>query len=148
MANATKSNDRGQESPGFKDHGQQGSSQQGGQGAQGAASGIAGSVSGVVDTVKDAASYAMNWASVMAGTAQKTVRDYTSSGVGAVGDLGHNIGSQASHLADEAREYAGVAYDRAGELGRDFTNLVRRNPIPTVLAAVGIGFLLGRTLRS
>lgn len=145
MANATKNDRQGQESSSFKDHGQQGSSQTAGaQGGQGAASGVAGSVSGVVDTVKDAASSAMNWATDMAGSA----REYASTGMGAMGDMGHNLGSHATQYAHEAQQYAGMAYDRAGELGRDFTNMVRRNPIPTVLAAVGVGFLLGRTLRS
>ncbi|MBX9678473.1 MAG: hypothetical protein K2X38_06890 [Gemmataceae bacterium] len=133
MANATKANDRqGQESSPNKEHAQQGA-----QAAMGA-------VSGAVDTVKEAASSAMNWASDMAGNA----KNYASTAAGAVGDLGSNIGSHASEYAHDAKEYAGVAYDKAGELGRDFSNLVRRNPIPTVLAAVGVGFLLGRTLRS
>ncbi|MFO0863722.1 MAG: hypothetical protein U0744_03530 [Gemmataceae bacterium] len=132
MANATKTNDR---------QGQESSVKEQAQSTLGA---VGASVSGAVDTVKDAASNAMNWASDMAGTA----RDYASNAMHAAGDLGSNIGSHASEYAHDAKEYAGMAYDKAGELGKDFSHLVRRNPIPTVLAAVGIGFLLGRTLRS
>jgi len=32
-------------------------------------------------------------------------------------------------------------------MARDVTEVIRRNPIPAVLVAVGLGFLLGRTLR-
>jgi hypothetical protein len=30
----------------------------------------------------------------------------------------------------------------------DVTQMIRRNPIPAVLIGVGLGFLIGRTLRS
>jgi len=32
-------------------------------------------------------------------------------------------------------------------MGEDITQVIRRNPIPSVLVAVGLGYLLGRTLR-
>jgi len=33
-------------------------------------------------------------------------------------------------------------------MGEDLTQMIKRNPIPAVLVGVGLGFLLGRTLRS
>jgi hypothetical protein len=33
-------------------------------------------------------------------------------------------------------------------IGDDFSNLIRRNPIPAVLVGIGVGFLLARSLRS
>jgi ElaB/YqjD/DUF883 family membrane-anchored ribosome-binding protein len=39
----------------------------------------------------------------------------------------------------EERNISGIA--------NDVTDVIRRNPIPAVLVAVGLGFLLGRTMR-
>jgi hypothetical protein len=33
-------------------------------------------------------------------------------------------------------------------IGEDLTNLIRRNPIPALLIGLGLGFLIGRALRS
>jgi hypothetical protein len=33
-------------------------------------------------------------------------------------------------------------------LAEDMTEMIKRNPIPAVLLGLGLGFLLGRTLRS
>jgi len=33
-------------------------------------------------------------------------------------------------------------------MGEDLTNVIKRNPIPAVLIGLGVGFLLGRVLRS
>jgi len=37
---------------------------------------------------------------------------------------------------------------KLGEIGDDVTNMIRRNPIPSVLIAAGVGFILARAMRS
>jgi len=37
---------------------------------------------------------------------------------------------------------------KLGEIGEDVTNMIRRNPIPAVLIAAGLGFVLARAMRS
>lgn len=47
-------------------------------------------------------------------------------------------------------EQAGRYLEEQGVSGAadDFTNLIRKNPIPAVLVGIGIGFLLARVVRS
>ena len=42
---------------------------------------------------------------------------------------------------------AGEAAERASDLSRDLTNVIQRNPIPSVLIALGVGFLAAVALR-
>jgi ElaB/YqjD/DUF883 family membrane-anchored ribosome-binding protein len=80
------------------------------------------------------------------------------------------VGSGMQSLADTVRQHtpdsgmlgsaSGYVADTLDQTGRyieernlsgmmdDMTELIKRNPIPAVLIGLGIGFLLGRTLRS
>jgi hypothetical protein len=62
---------------------------------------------------------------------------------------GGMVGTAASKVAGSLE--SGGRYLREEGLrgmGRDLTDLVRRNPIPSLLIGVGIGFLLARATRS
>ncbi len=55
------------------------------------------------------------------------------------------LGTASSSVADSLER--GGHYLQQGGLGgmgKDITNLIRRNPVPAVLVGVGIGFLLGK----
>ena len=59
------------------------------------------------------------------------------------------IGTAASTVA-KALEQGGRYLQKEGVTGmaEDFTDLIRRNPIPAVLVGIGIGFLLAQLTRS
>jgi hypothetical protein len=59
------------------------------------------------------------------------------------------MGTAASRVADTL-ETGGRYLQEHGlsGIGDDFSNLIRRNPIPAVLVGIGVGFLLARSLRS
>lgn len=75
---------------------------------------------------------------------------------GAVRGVAHNVSDAASyvrHKADNATTAVGGAMEDTGHylrddginrIATDLTNLVRRNPIPAVLAGVAVGFLLAQ----
>jgi len=83
----------------------------------------------------------------------------------ATSTLGSGIQSAANRVRDslpregmlgKASEAFADTLDRTGRyieernisgMANDVTEVIRRNPIPAVLVAVGLGFLLGRTLR-
>jgi hypothetical protein len=118
----------------------------------------------VQDVASDVSNKARDWAGNVAQKAQETaaaVVDKTDDGIAAVGQqmnaLGGKvrdaaprdgaIGSAATAVADELQ--AGGRYLEGhglGAIGKDLTDVVRRHPIPSVLAALGIGCLLGMTL--
>lgn len=108
---------------------------------------------------------AQGWAANLADKAQETASaavDKTDDGIAAVGQqmkaLGGSvrkvapqagvIGSAATSVADQLQ--AGGRYLEGHglqDMGKDLTAVVRRYPIPSVLVGVGIGYLLGTTLR-
>jgi hypothetical protein len=57
------------------------------------------------------------------------------------------VGSAASSVADTL-ESGGRYLQEHGlsGMGHDFTNLIRRNPLPAVLLSIGFGFLIARAL--
>jgi len=59
------------------------------------------------------------------------------------------LGSASQTVANTLRD-SGRYLEEAGlsGIGEDLTQLIRRNPMPAVLVGVGIGFILGRMLRS
>jgi hypothetical protein len=61
------------------------------------------------------------------------------------GMLGHALGG----VADTIKE-GGKYLQNEGLSGmtKDVTDLIRRNPLPAVLVGLGLGFLIGRMLRS
>jgi hypothetical protein len=124
----------------------------------------------VTAKAQDAASNVMDKAKQVAGNVADKAKDVAS----AVGDKAESatqaVGSGMQSLAGTIRDKAphggfigGAASGVAGALdssGRyleeqglsgmaeDLTNLIRRNPIPALLAGVGLGFLLARMTRS
>ena len=115
--------------------------------------------SGVVDKVKDMASTAGQ----AVGSAATTVGHKAEDAVGAVGSGMHSLGEKIHEKAPESGMLgkaagavantleAGGRYleeKRISGMAEDFTNMIRRNPIPALLIGVGLGFLLARTFRS
>jgi hypothetical protein len=126
------------------------------------------------DKAKDAASHAGQALQNAASAAGQTVQQAASSAAHTVGHKAEQatsaVGSGMQQLADTVRDKApdsGVlgsaaqyAADTLDETGKyihdknlsgmmdDVTGLIKRNPIPAVLIGLGVGFLLGRALRS
>jgi hypothetical protein len=100
------------------------------------------------DKTKDAANAAGN----MAENATSSVGGGMESLAGTIRDKAPRegmIGSAASTVADSLEQ--GGRYLREEGLGGmadDLTNTIRRNPLPAVLVAVAVGFLLARATRS
>jgi hypothetical protein len=90
---------------------------------------------GVVDRARDMASGVAEKASEMASGVSDRVSGALSGATTAVGDT---FASGKQYFEEEG--FAGV--------GRDLTNLVRRNPIPSLLVGVAVGFLLARATSS
>jgi hypothetical protein len=59
------------------------------------------------------------------------------------------MGTAASKVAD-ALESSGRYLQEHGvrDIGNDLANLIRRNPIPSLLVGIGIGYLIARATRS
>jgi ElaB/YqjD/DUF883 family membrane-anchored ribosome-binding protein len=94
----------------------------------------------VLDTVKEKAQDFASGASDLAGQ----VKDRAS-------DLASNIGHQASQAWDSTRhgvEHAASAVsDQAGEAFDNVTGMIRRYPIPSLLIAFGVGFLVAQVIQ-
>jgi len=59
------------------------------------------------------------------------------------------LGSASRSVADTLDQTGKYVEDRnLSGMMDDVTGLIKRNPIPAVLIGLGIGFLIGRTLRS
>jgi len=115
--------------------------------------------SSVAGQARDAASSVARTAGNVASAIGERADDATSS-VGSgikslAGTLRENaphggmMGSAASSVAD-ALETSGryLQEHGLGDIGSDFVNLIRRNPIPAVLVGIGIGYLFARATRS
>jgi len=126
--------------------------------------------SSAADKAKDLASSAAHTARDMASSAADKARDLASSagrkaddavssvgtGMGSAADSLRShapqsgmLGSAASTVAD-AMESTGRYLEREGLSGMadDFTGMIKRNPIPAMLVAVAVGFLISRATRS
>jgi hypothetical protein len=108
---------------------------------------------------RDAASGAgtmMNQAAVDAG---RTVNELTASAGSGIKDLGERLGRSAPHdgilgtasqaVARTVRD-GGEYLEEAGLNGvtKDLAHLIRKNPIPSVLLAAGLGWFVARKLRN
>jgi hypothetical protein len=59
------------------------------------------------------------------------------------------IGHAGAAVADALERSGRYVEDRnIRGMADDFTEVIKRNPIPSVLIAIGLGFLAGRALRS
>jgi hypothetical protein len=98
-------------------------------------------------------------ASAVGSTVSKSADRMTSATGSGVRHLGETIKEKgphsgmfggASRAVGDTLEEGGQYLEKAGLSGmfEDCTELIRRNPVPAILLGVGLGFLLGRTLRS
>jgi hypothetical protein len=119
--------------------------------------------------VKEGASNLGQQARDVASQAGSTAREYASKAGDKTEDALHSVGHGMSSLAGSIRHNApeggmlgsaagtvaeqldaGGRYLREhdlGDIGEDLSNVIRRHPIPSLLAVFGIGFLLGGALR-
>ena len=126
--------------------------------------------SGAFDHIKDAASQVGQAASSAASAAGQTVGNVASNighkaddataaagrGIESLGEKVRQKGPESGFLGSATRTVAN-ALESSGEyleqkklsgMAEDLTDLVRNNPIPALLVGIGLGFLLGRALRS
>jgi uncharacterized protein YjbJ (UPF0337 family) len=113
----------------------------------------------VADAARDAASHAGQAISSAAGNVGRTAENWTSTAGHKVESLGDTVrhqgpnsgmlGKATEGLAEGLESVGGYMSDKnlSGMMG-DVTNLIKRNPIPALLLGLGIGYLLGKSLRS
>jgi len=111
------------------------------------------------DKGKDVLSSVGHAASSAASAVGKTADNLASSAGSGIKSLGETLekhtpkegmlGSAAQTVASGLKrggEY--ISEEGLSGMADDLTGLIRRNPVPAVLIGIGIGFLIGRTLRS
>jgi ElaB/YqjD/DUF883 family membrane-anchored ribosome-binding protein len=114
--------------------------------------------SNLADKAKDAASTVTHKAEDLAKTAGRKADDATAAvghGIRSAAETVRNKGphdgmfGSATSAAAGAMESTGrfIEEEKLSGMAEDMTNLVRRNPIPALFIAVGVGFLLGRFLK-
>ncbi len=110
------------------------------------------------DTAMDVAERAKQTASNMAESAGKKANEVTSSVGSTIKNVGEKIKEnaptegylgQASQSVASSIEQSGRYLEEHGlsGLAEDVGSLIKRNPVPAVLVAVGIGFMVGRMLK-
>jgi ABC-type transporter Mla subunit MlaD len=124
----------------------------------------------VVEQAKDTAANVADKAREAAANAADKARDAASAVGTKAENVTHRVGSGMESVADTIRSKApsggvlGTAASRVADtlesggryleeeglsgLGKDLTELIRRNPIPALLIGIGVGFLLARVTRS
>jgi len=111
------------------------------------------------DKAKDAASSVGEMVGQAASAVGKTADNLTSGAGAQLKNLGDTIashtpqsgvlGSASQTVANTIRQGGQYIEDQGlSGMADDVTGLIRRNPLPAVLIGVGLGFLLGRVLRS
>jgi len=144
------------------------------EGAGHAADAARDSMGQAADRARDAASHAGAALSSAASAAGQTVQQAASSAAHTVGQKAEQatsaVGSGMHSLADTVRDrgpesgmlgtasdYVADTLDRTGQyiqdrnlsgMMDDVSSMIKRNPIPALLIGLGVGFLLGRALRS
>jgi hypothetical protein len=131
---------------------------------------MAGQASAVAEKAEDITTKAAHQAKDMGQAAMRSASDAASfvgkkaeEGAAAVGDTiesmgkrmrdvapqGGMLGSASSKMADcvEASGHYIKEHGLSG-IGEDLTGVVRRNPIPAILACVAVGYLIARATRS
>jgi ElaB/YqjD/DUF883 family membrane-anchored ribosome-binding protein len=63
-------------------------------------------------------------------------------------DVGQAIAGVAGQVKDKAQEWASTAAEKAQDLGQSLVDFVRKYPIPTLLGAAGLGFLVAKLTSS
>jgi len=113
----------------------------------------------VADAARDAATHAGQAIRDTASTVGRKAEDWTSTAGHKVESLGDTVrhqgpnsgmlGKATEGLAEGLESVGGYMSDKnlSGMMG-DVTDLIKRNPIPALLVGLGIGYLLGKSLRS
>jgi hypothetical protein len=101
----------------------------------------AGQPSSVVDKAKDIASSMAEKAQDVASAAKQKVSDVASA-------VGHKAERAASSVTDTFQSGTHYVQEKGfSGMADDLTDLIRRNPIPSLLIGFGAGFLLARSMR-
>jgi hypothetical protein len=113
--------------------------------AKEAASAVGELVSSATSTAAGAAGRAADRATSSAGSGVKHLGET----IKEKGPQGGMLGS-ATRAVGDTLEQGGRYVEQEGLSGmmEDLTDVIRRNPMPSVLIAIGLGFLIGRTLGS
>ena len=110
-------------------------------------------------TAKEAASSVGGMVHQAADSVGKTAENLTSSAGSSLKNLGETLGQNAPHegmlgsasqtVANSLRD-SGKYIEESGLSGMadDVTQLIRQNPVTAILIGLGIGFMIGRALRS
>ena len=96
-------------------------------------SGVLGSAA---STVKEKAKDLASGAGDMASQVKDTARDWASSAASGAQHAWESTRDEARHLAGQVAHTAENAWDGLGDV-------IRRHPVPSLLIALGVGFLLG-----
>jgi len=96
--------------------------------------------SGVVGTVKETFQDVTGAAADMANKAAGQVRDTAKEWMGSAEDV-------AMNAAKNVQSAASCAANKVGDWGEDVAGIIRRNPIPAVFVALGVGFLAATAFR-
>jgi len=113
----------------------------------------------VADATRDAASQAGQAISGAASSVGKRAEEWTSAAGHRVESLADTVRSQGPNsgmlgkatdaVADTLESAGGYMSDKnLSGMMDDVTGLIKRNPIPALLVGLGIGYLLGKSLRS
>jgi len=111
------------------------------------------------EAISQAASTAAQAASTAAHTVGQKAEDATAAVGSGIQTLADKVRDQGPHqgMLGSATRTVADSLDDAGKyiedknlsgMMDDVTGLIKRNPLPAVLVGIGIGFLIGRTLRS
>jgi len=90
---------------------------------------------GVVDSVKDTFQSVSSSAAEFANKTAEQVRDTAKDWLDSAENATMNTARTVQHAA-------GDAADKVGDLSGELAKIIRRNPIPSALAAIGVGFLV------
>jgi ElaB/YqjD/DUF883 family membrane-anchored ribosome-binding protein len=109
----------------------------------------------VVDKAKDVTRQAEDVAKNV-GRRADDVTAHVGSGIRSAGETVRSKGPQEGVLGSATSATAGalestgryLEEEKLSGMAEDMTNVIRRNPITALLVAAGIGFLIGRALRS
>jgi ElaB/YqjD/DUF883 family membrane-anchored ribosome-binding protein len=63
-------------------------------------------------------------------------------------EMASSVGDAAVYAKDQVKQAASATVEKAGDLGQDATDLIRRYPIAALVVGLGAGFLLGQVLHS
>jgi len=116
-------------------------------------------VHSAADVTRDAASHAGQAVSSAASNVGKKAEEWTAAAGNKVESLADTVRDKGptSGVLGKANEAVASTLEKTGEymhdknltgMMNDMSDLIKRNPIPALLVGLGVGYLLGRALRS